>query len=42
VHLTAKDNVTSLPEYDEMLVKDQKLPTISQRPTSDVVRTINQ
>jgi peptidoglycan-N-acetylglucosamine deacetylase len=42
VHLTAKDNVTSLPEYDEMLVKDQRLPTISQRPTSDVVRTINQ
>ena len=42
VHMTAKDNVTSLPEYDEMLVKDQRLPTISQRPTSDVVRTINQ
>ena len=42
VHMTAKDNVTTLPEYDEMLLKDQKLPTVSQRPTSDVVRTIRQ
>lgn len=42
VHITAKDNVTTLPEYDEMLMKDQKLPTVSQRPTSDVVRTISQ
>lgn len=42
VHITAKDNVTTLAEYDEMLLKDQKLPTVSQRPTSDVVRTINQ
>ena len=42
VHMTAKDNVKTLPEYDEMFLKDQKLPTISQRPTSDVVRTINQ
>ena len=42
VHMTPKDNVTSLPEYDEMLLKDQKLPTVSQRPTSDVVHTINQ
>ena len=42
VHMTAKDNVKTLPEYDEMLLKDQKLPTISQRPTSDVVHTINQ
>ena len=40
VHMTAKDNVTT--EYDEMLLKDQKLPTVSQRPTSDVVRTIRQ
>jgi hypothetical protein len=38
--MTAKD-VTTLPEYDEMLMKDQKLPTIRQQPTSDVVRTIN-
>ena len=42
VHMTAKDNVKTLPEYDEMLLKDQKLPTVSQRPTSDVVHTINE
>lgn len=40
VHMTAKDNIKTLPDYDEMLLKDQKLLTISQRPTSDVVRTI--
>jgi hypothetical protein len=42
VHVTAKDNVKTLPEYDEMLLKDQKLPTLSQRLTSDVAHTINQ
>ena len=42
VHMTAKAPVQTLPAYDEQLVKDQKLPTVSQRPTSDVVRTINE
>ena len=42
VHMTAKNPATTLPQYDEMLLKDQKLPTVSQRPTSDVVRTIDQ
>ena len=42
VHMTAKDQVSTLPAYDEMLIKDQKLPTVSQRPTSDVIRTIDQ
>jgi peptidoglycan/xylan/chitin deacetylase (PgdA/CDA1 family) len=41
VHVTAKAPVQSLPAYDEEMLKDQKLPTVSQRPTSDVVRTIN-
>jgi peptidoglycan-N-acetylglucosamine deacetylase len=41
VHIIPKEHVKTLPEYDEMLQKDQKLPTISQRPTSDVVRTVN-
>jgi hypothetical protein len=26
--------------YDEMLVKEQKLPTVSQRPTASVVRDV--
>jgi len=34
--------VQTLPAYDEQLLKDQKLPTVSQRPTSDVVHTINE
>ena len=41
VRMVPKDHVKTLPEYDERLLKDQKLPTISQRPTSDVVRTVN-
>ncbi len=42
VFVTAKDTVKTLPEYDEQLLKDQKLPTVSQRPTSDVVHTISE
>jgi peptidoglycan-N-acetylglucosamine deacetylase len=42
VHMTAKGTLQTLPAYDEMMVKDQKLPTVSTRPTSDVVKTINE
>ena len=38
VHMKARSTVTSLPQYDEELKKDAKLPTVSQRPTSSVVR----
>jgi peptidoglycan/xylan/chitin deacetylase (PgdA/CDA1 family) len=40
VHMRPRFAVTSLPKYDEELLKDQKLPTVSQRPTSSVVRTV--
>jgi peptidoglycan/xylan/chitin deacetylase (PgdA/CDA1 family) len=40
VHMTAKTPLKSLPEYDEILQKQAKLPTVSTRPTSSVVRTI--
>jgi peptidoglycan-N-acetylglucosamine deacetylase len=40
VFVTAKDTLKTLPEYDEQLRQDQKLPTVSQRPTSDVVHEI--
>jgi len=40
VHMRARDPVKTLPKYDEELKKDQKLPTVSQRPTSSVVRTV--
>jgi len=42
VHMKAKDTVTTLPQYDEMLRNDIKLPTVSDRPTSSVVRTIGE
>ena len=31
-----------VPEYDEALVKDLKLPTVSSRPVSSVVQTVSQ
>jgi peptidoglycan/xylan/chitin deacetylase (PgdA/CDA1 family) len=40
VHMRARGTVQTLPEYDEMVLKEQKLPTVSERPTSDVVRTV--
>ena len=42
VHMTGKTPVKSLPEYDELLKKEVKLPTLSDRPTSSVVRTIGE
>jgi peptidoglycan/xylan/chitin deacetylase (PgdA/CDA1 family) len=42
VHMVPKDQVTTLPQFDEAVLKDQKLPTVSQRPTSSVVRTISE
>jgi peptidoglycan/xylan/chitin deacetylase (PgdA/CDA1 family) len=40
VHMKPRNAVVSLPQYDEELLKDQRLPTVSQRPTSSVVRTV--
>jgi peptidoglycan/xylan/chitin deacetylase (PgdA/CDA1 family) len=40
VHMRPRFAVKSLPKYDDELRKDQKLPTVSQRPTSSVVRTV--
>jgi peptidoglycan/xylan/chitin deacetylase (PgdA/CDA1 family) len=40
VHMTAKAPLESLPEFDELVRKDVKLPTVSDRPTSAVVRSI--
>jgi len=40
VHMRARDAIQTLPKYDEELKKDQKLPTVSQKPTSSVVRTV--
>lgn len=40
VHMTGKTPIKSLPEYDELVKKEVKLPTLSDRPTSSVVRTV--
>jgi 3-dehydroquinate dehydratase len=42
VHLKAKAPVTTLAEYDAQVIKDQKLPTVSDRPTASVVRTLSE
>ncbi len=42
VKMVAKAPVQSLPQYDEELLKDAKLPTVSTRPVSSVVQTISQ
>jgi len=40
VHVRAKEPVASIAMYDEMLIREQKLPTVSQRPTAGVVRDV--
>jgi peptidoglycan/xylan/chitin deacetylase (PgdA/CDA1 family) len=42
VHMRAKSPVTTIASYDEEVRKDSKLPTVSTRPTSNVVRTVNE
>ena len=41
VHMKARDAVTTLAKYDELIRKEETLPTVSQRPTANVVRTID-
>ncbi len=40
VFMRAKEPVQTVASYDEQILKDQKLPTVTNRPTSDVVHTI--
>jgi peptidoglycan/xylan/chitin deacetylase (PgdA/CDA1 family) len=42
VHMVAKAPLQTLAQYDEMVLKENKLPTVSSRPTSSVVRTISE
>jgi peptidoglycan/xylan/chitin deacetylase (PgdA/CDA1 family) len=42
VHMRAKSPVTTIASYDEEVRKNSKVPTVSTRPTSSVVRTINE
>jgi len=40
--MRAKAPVETLPQYDEELLKNVKLPTVSARPLSSVVRTVKE
>jgi peptidoglycan/xylan/chitin deacetylase (PgdA/CDA1 family) len=42
VLMKAKTSVATLPEYDEAMVKDMKLPVASTRPVGSVVQTVSQ
>ena len=42
VAMRAKAPVQSLPQYDEAVLKDSKLPTLTQRPVSSVVTDVTQ
>jgi peptidoglycan/xylan/chitin deacetylase (PgdA/CDA1 family) len=42
VAMRAKGPVSTLPEYDQELLKDVKLPTVSQRPVNSVVTTVSE
>ena len=42
VLMKAKAPMQTLPEYDEALIKDMKLPVASTRPVSSVIKTVAQ
>jgi peptidoglycan-N-acetylglucosamine deacetylase len=42
VHMVPKATLTTLPQYDEAVLKEGKLPIVAKRPPESVVRTLNQ
>ena len=42
VHMKPKFLVKSLPEYDALVLKEQKMPTANTQPTSSIVKTIEE
>jgi peptidoglycan/xylan/chitin deacetylase (PgdA/CDA1 family) len=42
VHMRAKAPVVTIAEFDESVVKDMKLPTVSSRPLNSVVQTVSE
>ena len=42
VHMRAKAPVMTIAEFDESVIKDMKLPTVSSRPLNSVVQTISE
>jgi peptidoglycan/xylan/chitin deacetylase (PgdA/CDA1 family) len=42
VFMKPKDGLKTIASYDEAVLKEMKLPTVSDRPTSSVIRTISE
>jgi len=42
VFMKPKDSIKTIASYDELILKDQKLPNVSDRPTTSVLRTISE
>jgi peptidoglycan/xylan/chitin deacetylase (PgdA/CDA1 family) len=42
VHMVPKIQLATLPEFDEAVLKENKLQTLSNRPTESVVKTLNE
>jgi len=42
VHVVAREAVTALPKYDDMITQQDKLSVNNSRPVSSVVRTIGE
>jgi peptidoglycan/xylan/chitin deacetylase (PgdA/CDA1 family) len=42
VHIVPKEMLSTLPQYDEAILRENKLPTLTSRPEASVVRTISQ
>jgi hypothetical protein len=40
VHMVPKASLQTITDYDELIARENKLPTVSTRPTSSVVRSI--
>ena len=42
VQMRAKAPVQTIAEFDESVIKDMKLPTVSSRPLNSVVQTVSE
>jgi len=43
VHMVPRGTLTTLAQYDELVLKENKLPTLTgNKPTDSVVRTISE
>jgi peptidoglycan-N-acetylglucosamine deacetylase len=40
VHMVPKETLSTLPQHDEAVLKEYKLPTVARRPPESVVRTL--